>query len=66
MSLVFVTNFGRNECEIKLEMMFMKNCAPNLLLVQKDGILCKLKGKGHLKFEASSYTAYHSLPADLI
>ena len=45
----------------QLEMMFMKQYAPNPLLVKKG-----LKHKVNLKFEASSYATHHPLSAYLI
>ena len=36
---------------------FMKHCAPKHLLVRKDGAL--FYDKGHLMFEASSYTTHY-------
>ena len=37
---------------LKLEIVFVKYCAPNYMLVHKDSAL--YKDKGHLKFEAPS------------
>ena len=48
----------------KLETMFMKHCVPNHSLVHKEcSVFLK---KGHLKFEALSYTTRHPVSADQV
>ena len=43
---------------MKLEIVFMKHCAPSHMLVHKDVAL--FKDMGHLKFEALSMQLYYS------